>query len=153
MRGLIEDGAGLYRRHPVRIVGSAWIPPNWVKVPDAMAHFIEHLRDTPHTEHPVRVAARAHIELAAIHPFLDGNGRVSRMLVNVLLMKDDYPPALYTATSRAQYLTALEKAQVDGIEDDFVGITADAVETMLDRTLELVDMEIAANAYPAQDEI
>lgn len=140
MRGILGAEAGSYRRQAVRIVGSSHIPPNWVKVPDAMAAFVAGLGKGPGHEHPISFAARAHVELAAVHPFIDGNGRVSRMIVNLLLMQAGYPPALYTATSRAQYLETLERAQVQGDEEGFVALTAAAVETMLDRYLELLLM-------------
>ncbi len=140
MRGILGAEAGSYRRQPVRIVGSSHIPPNWVKVPDAMAAFVARVSKGPGQEHPISFAARAHVELAAIHPFIDGNGRVSRMIVNLLLMQAGYPPALYTATSRAQYLETLERAQVQGDDEEFVALTAAAVETMLDRYLELLRM-------------
>ena len=140
MQGILGADAGCYRRQAVRIVGSSHIPPNWVKVPDAMAVFIERLHQGLGEEHPISFAARAHINLAAIHPFVDGNGRVSRMLVNLLLMRSGYPPALYSATDRVQYLETLERAQVQGKDEGFIALTATAVETMLDRYLHLLQM-------------
>lgn len=135
MKGILREDAGMYRRQPVFIRGSRHVPPNWVKVPDMMAQFVTRVQEGPRGEHPVRFAAQAHIDLAAIHPFVDGNGRVSRMLVNLLLMRSGYPPALYTQTNRAAYLTALETAQVEGEANAFVRITAEATEFMLDRYL------------------
>lgn len=135
MKGILGDEAGAYRRAPVFIRGSRHVPPNWVKVPDLMAAFVARLQEGPGGKHPIRFAAEAHIELAGIHPFVDGNGRVCRMLVNLLLMRSGYPPALYTQTSRAPYLKALETAQVEGQPNPFVQITAGATEFMLDRYL------------------
>lgn len=135
MKGILGEEAGMYRRQPVFIRGSRHVPPNWVKVPDLMAKFVVRVQQRPKDEHPIRFAAQAHIDLAAIHPFVDGNGRVCRMLVNILLMKDGYPPALYTQTNRAAYLKALETAQVNGQTEDFIRITAQATEFMLDRYL------------------
>ncbi|MHB9144748.1 MAG: Fic family protein [Symbiobacteriia bacterium] len=133
MKGILADEAGTYRRVPVFIRGSRHVPPNWVKVPDLMAAFAARLQAGPGDKHPIRFAAEAHIELGAVHPFTDGNGRVCRMLVNLLLLRGGYPPALYTQTSRAAYLKALEAAQVEGQPDPFVRITAEATEFMLDR--------------------
>ncbi|WP_461410476.1 Fic family protein [Ferrimicrobium sp.] len=146
MQGILGPEAGNYRRVPVRIVGSSHMPPNWTIVPHAMMRFTERLAMGSNGEHPVIFAARAHIEFAGIHPFIDGNGRVSRMLVNLLLMRAGYPPALYLATDRARYLDAIERAQVDGTDEDFIIVTAEAVETMLDRYLQL--LELAESADP-----
>lgn len=140
MRGILDGEAGSYRRYPVRIIGSSHVPPNWVKVPERMERFVDRIAQGPGDEHPVSFAARAHIELAAIHPFIDGNGRVSRMIVNLLLMQSGYPPALYSGTNRANYLSALERAQTEGDDGAFIAITAEAVETVLDRYLGIVQM-------------
>ncbi len=137
-QGILGDEAGSYRRIPVYIRGSLHVPPNWVKVPDLMQRFMDRFGERPPGEHPVRWAALAHIELAGIHPFVDGNGRVSRLLVNWLLMRDGWPPALYTMTERQEYLTALEEAQYHRQPDRFVHVTAQAVQFMMDRSLEMI---------------
>ena len=115
------------------------VPPNWVKVPVLMASLVERFRARTADEHPVRYVARAHIDLAGIHPFTDGNGRVSRLLVNLLLVRDGYPPALYTHTERRAYLQALETAQVRGEIEPFVGVTAKAAQFMIDRYLHAIE--------------
>lgn len=135
MQGILSDEAGRYRTVPVFIRGSMHVPPNPARVPELMAAFMKQLAEHDPSDHPVRFAARAHIDLAAIHPFVDGNGRVCRLLVNVLLMRDGWPPALYTATHRAAYLKALEDAQFRGQAEAFVQITAEAVRFMMDRYL------------------
>lgn len=104
MKGIIGDDAGRYRRMPVYIRGSMDVPPNWLKVPDLMADFARTFRARPGEEHPIRFAARAHVDLVGIHPFVDGNGRVARMLANFMLMRDGWPPVLYTVADRADYL-------------------------------------------------
>ncbi|EQD32854.1 filamentation induced by cAMP protein Fic [mine drainage metagenome] len=62
------------------------------------------------------------------------------MIVNLLLMRSGYPPALYSSTDRVQYLETLERAQVQGDDKDFITLTAAAVEVMLDRYLQLLQM-------------
>ncbi len=111
-----------------------------------MVAFAARLQEGPKGKHPIRSAAEAHIELGAIHPFVDGNGRVCRMLVNLLLMRNGYPPALYTQTSRAAYRKALETAQVENQPDSFTRITANATEFMLDRYLLALDQVRNAEA-------
>lgn len=135
MQGILHDDAGRYRTVPVFIRGSRHVPPNPLRVPDAMADFVTHFAHGSSSLHPIVVAAKAHIQFAAIHPFVDGNGRVSRLLVNGFLLRNGYPPASYPATSRAEYLTTLEQAQVTHDIDPFVHVTAQAVDWMQQRYL------------------
>ncbi len=137
-QGILGDEAGSYRRVPVYIRGSLHVPPNWIKVRGLMQRFVDRFREQPPGEHPVRWAALAHIELAGIHPFVDGNGRVSRLVVNWLLMREGWPPALYTMTERQEYLAALEDAQYRRRPERFVHVTAQAVQFMMDRSLEMI---------------
>ncbi|PSR25990.1 MAG: hypothetical protein C7B43_15370 [Sulfobacillus benefaciens] len=110
-QGILHDRADQYRTDPVFIRGSRHVPPNPLRVPDAMTDFIAQFAHRPQSLHPVVFGAQAHIQLAAIHSFVDGNGRVSRFLVNGLLLRDGDPPGSYPATSRAEYLITLERAQ------------------------------------------
>ena len=137
MQGILEDEAGFYRRTAVYIRGSFHVPPNWVKVPDLMAAWTARYAAGPGTEHPVRWVAQAHIDLVQIHPFLDGNGRTTRMVVNLLLGREGYPPALYSAAERQTYLQALEMAD-RGDARPFIAVTARAVEWTQDRWLGLL---------------
>ncbi len=136
MDHILDRDAGAYRRQPVRIVGSPHIPPNWMTVPTVMKGLIERLAQGPGNEDPITFAARAHIELASIHPFIDGNGRVSRLLVNLVLMRSGYLPAMYRVKERTRYISALQRADTEGDDTDFVAVTAKAVEVMLDQRIE-----------------
>jgi Fic family protein len=73
-----------------------------------------------------------------IHPFVDGNGRVARMLVNFTLVRDGWPPALYTATDRANYLRAIRSARLDKDLAPVVRVTAEAPRFMIDRYLHAI---------------
>ncbi|WP_424951006.1 Fic family protein [Deinococcus sp.] len=109
LTGIQTEDAGVYRRDRVRVVGSSLIFPNPLKVPELMGVFV----DTVNTEaslHPVLTAARAHYRLVAVHPFADGNGRTARLLMNLLLIRAGFPPALLPVTERAAYYAALEVA-------------------------------------------
>ena len=139
MQGILGDEAGRLRTVPVFIRGSMHVPPNPARVGEMMSRFVEDVQVRPAGEHPVRFAARAHVDLAAIHPFVDGNGRVCRMLGNLLLMRAGWPPALYTAANRAAYLRALVDAQFRGDAEPCVHVTAEAVQFMMDRYLIALD--------------
>lgn len=108
LTGIQTEDAGVYRRERVRVVGSPRIFPNPLRVPDLMGDFAATL--SAEGLHPVTHAARVHYGLVAIHPFADGNGRAARLLMNLLLLRAGYPPALLPVTGRAQYYAALEAA-------------------------------------------
>lgn len=129
-----DHNAGKYRTVPVRIAGSTVILPNAAKVPDLMQRFGQWLqkREGP----PVTHAAYAHFKLVSIHPFVDGNGRTARLLMNLLLMREGYPPAIIGKEDRRRYIDAIEKAQLGGNLDDYLTLIYEAVETSLDIYLE-----------------
>ncbi len=137
-QGILGDDAGRYRRMPVYIRGSMDVPPNWVKVPALMEAFVRHFRTRPADEHPIRFAARAHVDFVGIHPFLDGNGRTARMLVDFLLMREGWPPALYTVTDRASYMRAIRSARMDKDLDPMIRVTAGAAQFMIGRYLHAI---------------
>lgn len=138
-RILDDDALGVYRRVPVYIRGSWHVPPNWLKVPDLMASWLRQYGTAPGDEHPVAVAAQAHVDLVRLHPFVDGNGRTTRMLVNFLLMQQGYPPAHFAAEARDAYLGALRAFDQSQDVTPFVTVTTEAVGWMMDRWLALSD--------------
>ncbi|MBU0479654.1 MAG: Fic family protein [Proteobacteria bacterium] len=127
LREIDPKYAGRYRDIQVRISGSGHLPPGPLLIEEKMAAFARKwLTDTGKT-HPVTLAAMAHFELAAIHPFVDGNGRTARLLMNLLLMKNGYVPAIILKNDRRKYYDALEKAH-KGEVNDFVFLVARALE-------------------------
>lgn len=126
-----DPEAGYYRTVSVRISGSAVVLPNPRKVPDLMDAFIQWLKKDQ-SQHPVALAAEAHYRLVTIHPFVDGNGRSARLLMNLILLMKGYPAAIIPPGERLDYLAALEKAQLGGTKNDFFSIIANAVDRSLD---------------------
>ena len=101
--------AGIFSTQPRRIAGSPVIFPNPVKIPHLMKEYGEWLGMIP----PDPAASfDAHYRLAAIHPFADGNGRTARLLMNLLLLRQGYPPVAVRPEDRKSYLDALEYASV-----------------------------------------
>jgi len=80
------------------------------------------------SSHPVEIAAEAHYHLVTIHPFIDGNGRTARLLMNLILLQNGYPPALIRTRDRVPYLKSLEKAQLGGSNEDYLKIISRSVE-------------------------
>ena len=82
--------------------------------------------------HPALLAAWAHYYCVSIHPFTDGNGRVARLLMNMILLAFDYPPAIVDPTQRLEYLTSLEEAQCGGSQYKFLQLMYVCLDQALD---------------------
>ena len=106
----IDSGnAGEYRKQRVIIMGTDFIPPPPKKIPELMKQFVSRIPDYRAGNHPVEYAAILHKEIAVIHPFIDGNGRTARLLMNLALLQAGYPIAVIPPILRRDYLIALEK--------------------------------------------
>eukprot|EP01124_Arcella_intermedia_P005750 TRINITY_DN13391_c0_g2_i1.p1 TRINITY_DN13391_c0_g2~~TRINITY_DN13391_c0_g2_i1.p1 ORF type:complete len:380 (-),score=64.37 TRINITY_DN13391_c0_g2_i1:69-1139(-) len=131
--------AGVYRSEQV-YVGSHTPPPP-EDVPQLMRLFVEWLQSAEFRSlHPIEGAALAHFELVWIHPFVDGNGRTARMLMNLILRRSDFPEAVIRKESSSVYYDALEMAnpKVGGDTRPFVKFIGDAVESTIDDYLALL---------------
>jgi len=105
-----KNKAGKYRKTKLFITGSKYPLPLPEKVPGLMKEFISGLAGLRKELHPVRFAALAHKEFVFIHPFVDGNGRVARLLMNLILLQEGYNIAIIPPVLRQEYLETLEKA-------------------------------------------
>jgi Fic family protein len=131
LKGIDDLNAGRFRSVPVRIAGSSFVLPNPRKVTELMGAFTTWLHRS-HDSHPASIAAQAHYRLVTIHPFVDGNGRTARLLMNLLLMQRGYPPAFIRTRERLAYLNALEKAQLGGSLNDFETLMFKITDRSLD---------------------
>jgi len=105
--------AGAYRREPVIISGSQYPTVAPTKIKRAMKEFFDWLSLNELKSHPVTFAAEAHKKFVFIHPFIDGNGRVARLLMNLCLMRRGYTIAIIPPVLRANYIERLEQAHLD----------------------------------------
>ena len=144
LKGIDDAHAGHYRNIPVRISGSRVVLPNPLKVADLMDEFVAWLGEPPE-DHSIEFAAEAHYRLITIHPFVDGNGRTARLLMNLLLMMSGYPPAIIRTRDRLRYISALEEAQLGGTKDPFFKLIAEAVDRSLDIYLKAARGENASD--------
>lgn len=125
-----REYAGRYRNAGVRISGANFIPPNALKVDELMHDLVQWTRDEALDLHPIVKAAIFHHRFVWIHPFFDGNGRTVRLLFNLLLMKEGYPPSIILKNDRKKYYDALNKAN-SGDYSKLVLLILQAVERSL----------------------
>lgn len=126
LRGIDRDNAGKYRSVPVLISGSRHTPPQPWQVPKLMEAFGLWLASEAPSLHPVLRAAEAHERLVTIHPFIDGNGRTARLVMNLILLREGYPIANIPGDtdSRIAYYSALEKSNLESDKGDFLKLIA-----------------------------
>ncbi len=109
--GIDNENAGKYRDIQVFITGTEYIPPKPSDVPKLMKEFVKKLNEYKDTMHPVEYAAFAHRRLVDIHPFIDGNGRTARLLMNLILINQGYVAVSISPVLRFEYMQALQAAQ------------------------------------------
>lgn len=126
-----ESDAGFYRTVKIYLSGSKYSFPSPEDVPTLMQQFIAELPTMQKTLHPVEFAVQVHKKFVFIHPFIDGNGRVARLLMNLALLHAGYTITIIPPLMRHEYLKTLEKAHTN--DHDFVEFIAQMVkETMQD---------------------
>lgn len=127
LKNIDNDNAGQYRRYNVLISGAEHAPPEAMLVPEQMQQFVAWATNEAPSLHPVEAAARIHGELVKIHPFVDGNGRTSRLLMNLTLMRAGLPATIITVEQRLDYYQTLDIAHTTGNYQPFVELVAKAV--------------------------
>lgn len=144
----IDDAnKGKYRNVAVRLKGSQTILPNPFKVPELMEEFIKWLQSQTN-EHPIKIALDTHFKLVSIHPFVDGNGRTARLVMNLILMQEGYPPAIIRKEDRSAYINSLEIGQTKDDLTDYYEVILEAVDRSLDIYLEALEPERARISEP-----
>jgi Fic family protein len=139
LMGIDTKNAGTYRKVEVRISGSKHNPPNALQVAALMEGYFEFYELNKRTLHPVILAAEMHERLVSIHPFIDGNGRTARLVMNLILWQHGYTTVNIKGgkKSRLAYYNALEKVQLHHDATDFQLLVVDYALASLKAHLEL----------------
>jgi len=126
LRGIDRENAGQYRSVPVLISGSRHIPPEPWRVAKDMEDCFLWWEANKDTQHPVILAAEMHDRIVSVHPFIDGNGRTSRLVMNLILLQRGYTIANIAGdgTTRSAYYHALERCHTEGDKTEFIAFVA-----------------------------
>ncbi|MCC7570350.1 Fic family protein [Candidatus Micrarchaeota archaeon] len=124
------ENAGFYRKWGVKITGTNYTPPNPAKVPRLMQEIFSLFNSK--TAELIETGARIHMKFVDIHPFVDGNGRTARLLLNLYFMRHGYPPVIILRAERSKYIRSIVSAQTKGDFQPFINFIAKAVERSLD---------------------
>jgi excisionase family DNA binding protein len=150
LKNIDDQEAGNYRNSAVRILGAFHLPPNPIKVPALMTELVEWYRKNKRTMPIPELAAWIHYHFVCIHPFIDGNGRTARLLMNLVLMQNGYPPAVILNVDRKKYYRVLKQADLDKPKE-FLNFVGRAIERSL--ILYLNAVKPASDTNEAQDYI
>ena len=134
-----HSNAGSYRIGRVYISGSSFIPPKPSALPDMMKEFVRMFNLKP--EIAVEQAALLHMEFVNMHPFTDGNGRTARLLLNLHLMRNGYPPIVIKKVDRRRYIDAIVSSQSKGDHSPFVNFIAVYLVQALDLRIDAFSSE------------
>ncbi len=131
-----DQNAGKYRVNDVAISGSKYKPPTSEKVPGLMRDFHDWLAKVSdptqrHDMDPLALACAAHAWFVYIHPFVDGNGRTARLLMNLILVRNGYPLTIITKDDRLRYYDALEESQASDLTP-LIGLVLEEAQDSMD---------------------
>lgn len=135
------EDKGVYRRIPVRIMGAYQEPPQPYLVPQQMEDLIAGFSKTK--AHPIESTALFHLKFEGIHPFIDGNGRTGRLLLNFTLMQNGYPPINVKFSDKKRYYECFESYFKDGATEPMIRLIAGYLEERLDMYISFA-MQLAA---------
>ena len=111
----IRDDAGSFRKHPVRIVGTYVPTANYLKIPKLIKELTKDI-NSPKKD-IISHISKTHSRFEKIHPFSDGNGRIGRLIITAMLLRNNLPPAIIKQQKRSLYNSCLKKSQ---LKDDFI---------------------------------
>lgn len=130
------EDKGAYRKIPVKIMGSHHEPPQPYLIPDQMERLVADL--SRYNRHSIETAALFHLNFEGIHPFIDGNGRTGRLILNLMLMQAGYPPIDVKFTDRRKYYACFDSYYLDNDASPMVKMVGEYVKERLSQYLNLI---------------
>lgn len=142
-----QQYAGIYRNFNVRILGAKHIPPSYIKVPFKMQELLNWYQANT-ALNPILKAIKLHTEFVSIHPFIDGNGRTARLLLNFELLKNKYIPVIIENSQREQYYDGLEDVN---FKNDYLKLNNLVVDNLLNSYETLKKLSLNKNILSLND--
>jgi Fic family protein len=151
LQGIDPKNAGKYRTAPVYVLlknGTKHMFCDPLLINDEMDAFFDWFfsalpdRESTYNEHPVVTAAEAHTRFVSIHPFIDGNGRTARLIMNLILLQNGYVPAIIKNSERVKYLDALEQWQTNNKKEDFYDMIIECEKESLETYIKTIKENI-----------
>lgn len=121
-----EANAGHYRKQNVIVTGTDFVFPAPSELKELMAAFADEILRLRAEKHPIEFASLLHTRLVTIHPFVDGNGRAARLLMNLALLQEGYPVTIIPPVLRSEYLTAVRESNIGNVTS-FVNLLSSMV--------------------------
>lgn len=138
LKGIEDEYAGVYRDEQVFISGADHVPPAHYLIHEKMEQMMKWYDEESNSLHPIQRGVMLHTIFVGIHPFIDGNGRTARLLLNLELMKDGFPPVIIKVENRLSYYDALDKAHMTEDYSNFIALVEREVEDSLDLYLSAI---------------
>lgn len=135
----IIASAGSYRDHDLTVRGAGFHPSPFYEISKHMKELVHLINNNPDELRPIEHAAQVHYDFAWIHPFEDGNGRIARLLMNLLLVRNGYPFTVIKNVDRKKYLRTLKEMDTEGNFEPFLIFVARSVEQTLDTYLSALE--------------
>lgn len=126
LKNIDQDNAGRYRTANVIITGASHTPPEHFLLNERMGEFVAWY-EADRGSHPIEKACQLHTDFVIIHPFIDGNGRTARLLLNLELIKHGYPPCIITVDKRLAYYEAIDDWATTGNRQKFLTLIHDCM--------------------------
>ncbi len=133
------EDKGVFRRIPVRIVGAYTEPVQPYLIEPKLTELLKNHEERKTSMGIIERVARFHLEFEGIHPFIDGNGRTGRLILNLELIREGFPPINVKFTDRKRYYDAFDAYYRDGNPDAMIDLIAEYVEERLDEYLKVLE--------------
>lgn len=145
----IIASAGTYREHDdFEVRGAGFMPPPFYEIPKHMKELVHLINNNPDELRPTEHAAQVHYDFVWIHPFEDGNGRIARLLMNLLLVRNGYPFTVIKQVEKPKYLRTLKEMDTKGNFEPFLIFVARSLEQTLDTYLAALESKGKSKFLP-----